>query len=75
MIFDFFKTRDNKFSMSRLVTFGALIAGVYVMVRLALGDFTFTWPGTIAFIAFLAYGMGAHVFSKFLDVIKDKELK
>jgi len=51
-IMEFFQS-GRKFSMSRLVTFGALISGMYVMVRMALGDFTPNLSGSLMFTAFL----------------------
>jgi len=72
-IIEFFQS-GRKFSMSRLVTFGALISGMYVMVRMALGDFTPNLSGSLMFTAFLAYGCGSHVFSKYIEARKDSDV-
>ena len=72
-IMEFFQS-GRKFSMSRLVTFGALVAGMYVMVRMALGDFTPNLSGSLMFTAFLAYGCGSHVFSKYIEARKDSDV-
>lgn len=69
-VLEFLKTLDGKFSLSRLINLiGCLVAG-YAMLHNS-----FTWPSCIAFIAFLAYSLGAHVFGKFLASAADAAKK
>jgi len=44
------------------------------MVRMALGDFTPNLSGSLMFTAFLAYGCGSHVFSKYIEARKDSDV-
>ena len=69
-ISEFFKGADGMFSMSRLLNFVCMLGGLYGVVRLSLGSWCPSWPAVVVFVAFLAYGMGPHIFGKFLAAAK-----